>query len=101
MNIDALIKQYHDELYDRVIPFWLDKSQDKEFGGFFTCLNRDGEVFDTDKFLTVDRRHQSGNWEVAWMNKDVRQAIKPVNPGDQKLNFPIKWSNCSIGCAVQ
>ena len=41
------------------------------------------------KFITVDRRHQSGKWEVSWLNKDVRQAIKPLNPGDQKLNFPI------------
>ncbi|MBR2872539.1 MAG: DUF4091 domain-containing protein [Lentisphaeria bacterium] len=41
------------------------------------------------KYITVDRRHQSGKWEVAWLNKDVREAIKPVNPGDVKLNFPI------------
>ena len=56
MQIDALIKQYHDELHDRVIPFWLENSQDKEFGGYFTCLNRDGSVFDTDKFMWLQGR---------------------------------------------
>ena len=41
------------------------------------------------KFIVVDRRHQSGEWQVGWMNKDARETIKPVNPGDVKLNFPI------------
>ena len=41
------------------------------------------------KFLVVDRRHQSGEWQVGWLNKDARETIKPVNPGDIKLNFPI------------
>ena len=56
MQIDALIKQYHDELHERVLPFWLNHSQDKEFGGYFTCLDRDGSVFDTDKFMWLQGR---------------------------------------------
>ncbi|MBR2049286.1 MAG: AGE family epimerase/isomerase, partial [Rikenellaceae bacterium] len=55
-NIDALIQQYHDELHNRVLPFWLEHSQDKEFGGYFTCLDRDGSVFDTDKFMWLQGR---------------------------------------------
>ena len=41
------------------------------------------------KYIIVDRRHQSGNWSVGYLNKDVRENIKPVNPGDTKINFPI------------
>ena len=37
----ALANKYRNELYNNVLPFWLDKSQDLEFGGYFTCLNRD------------------------------------------------------------
>ena len=55
-NIDALIQQYHDELHNRVLPFWLEHSQDKEYGGYFTCLDRDGSVFDTDKFMWLQGR---------------------------------------------
>ena len=51
MDFKRLAEQYKSELLDKVIPFWLNKSQDKEFGGFFTCLERDGSVFDTDKFI--------------------------------------------------
>ena len=56
MQIDALIQQYHDELHNRVLPFWLEHSQDKEYGGYFTCLDRDGSVFDTDKFMWLQGR---------------------------------------------
>lgn len=56
MDIDHLIKQYKSELLDNVIPFWLDKSQDKEYGGYFTCLRGNGDVFDTDKFIWLQAR---------------------------------------------
>ena len=49
-------KQYRDELLESVIPFWMNHSKDQEFGGFYTCLNRKGEVFDTDKFMWLQGR---------------------------------------------
>lgn len=48
--------QYRDELLDSVIPFWMTHSRDSEFGGYFTCLNRRGEVYDTDKFMWLQGR---------------------------------------------
>jgi N-acylglucosamine 2-epimerase len=56
MDFKALEQKYKSELFDRVLPFWLDKSQDKEFGGYFTCLDREGNVFDTDKFIWLQAR---------------------------------------------
>jgi N-acylglucosamine 2-epimerase len=47
IDFKQLAQQYKSELLDRVMPFWMEKSIDKEFGGYFTCLERDGEVFDT------------------------------------------------------
>ena len=55
-NIDELIGQYRSELFDNVLPFWLNKSRDKECGGYFTCLDREGNVFDTDKFVWLQGR---------------------------------------------
>ncbi len=51
-----LALKYRDELLERVLPFWLEKSQDKEYGGYFTCLDRRGGVFDTDKFIWLQGR---------------------------------------------
>lgn len=51
MNFQQLAKKYESELFDNVLPFWLEHSQDKECGGYFSCLDRDGSVYDTDKFI--------------------------------------------------
>ncbi|MFI3258086.1 MAG: AGE family epimerase/isomerase [Spirochaetales bacterium] len=48
--------KYHDALFNDVIPFWLNHSLDKENGGYFSCLDRDGTVFDTDKFMWLQGR---------------------------------------------
>jgi len=56
MDLNQLSLQYKDELLGRVIPFWLNQSQDKEYGGYFTCLDREGKVFDTDKFIWLQGR---------------------------------------------
>lgn len=55
-DFKLLAKQYKKELLDNVMPFWLDKSLDKEYGGYFSCLDREGNVYDTDKFLWMQGR---------------------------------------------
>ena len=47
---------YQNYLLDNVIPFWMKYSGDNEYGGYFTCLDRDGSVFDTDKFIWLQGR---------------------------------------------
>ena len=56
MDAKSLSKLYKDELLNNVLPFWLEKSQDNEYGGYFTCLDRAGNVFDTDKFVWLQGR---------------------------------------------
>ena len=56
----AEIKAYHEiyrkELFDYVVPFWLGHSPDREYGGYLTLLERDGTVFDTDKYAWMQGR---------------------------------------------
>jgi len=40
---------YRDQLLERCLPFWLRHARDREFGGYHTCLNRDGSVYEHDK----------------------------------------------------
>lgn len=47
---------YRDNLLQSVIPFWEKNSPDWEKGGFFTCLDTDGKVYDTDKFIWLQCR---------------------------------------------
>ena len=51
-----LARQYRDALLHDVIPFWIRHSPDREHGGYFTCLARDGSIYDTEKFVWLQAR---------------------------------------------
>ena len=55
-SIDKYESLYRGELLDNVLPFWEQFSLDGECGGYFTCLDRDGRVYDTDKFVWLQGR---------------------------------------------
>ena len=84
MNFQLLAEQYKSELLDKVIPFWLEKSQDKEFGGFFTCLERDGSVFDTDKFIWLQGREV---WMFATLYNKVEKKQEWLDAAIQGAEF--------------
>ena len=58
---------YRDHLLTNIVPFWLDHSIDRECGGYFTCLDRHGDVFDTDKFIWLQARQV---WMFAKLYQD-------------------------------
>lgn len=47
---------YKSTLLEDIIPFWEQYSPDKKFGGYFSCLDRDGRTYDTDKFIWLQGR---------------------------------------------
>ncbi len=53
-------KLYHDTLVNDCLPFCLRHAPDREAGGYFQCLDYDGSVTCTDKFLWSQNR-------VAWV----------------------------------
>jgi N-acylglucosamine 2-epimerase len=67
---------YSKSLTENVIPFWEKNSLDEVDGGYFTCLLRDGTVFDTDKFIWLQAREvwmfskMYNEWEPkdSWLN---------------------------------
>ena len=73
MDRIKLAEIYKNELLHQVIPFWLEKSQDRRYGGYFTCLNREGTVFDTDKFVWLQGRQV---WFFAYMYNHVEKRAE-------------------------
>ena len=69
-DFQKLALQYRDELLESVLPFWLEHSIDEEYGGYFSCLNRDGEVYDTDKFIWLQGREV---WMFAMLYNQVEK----------------------------
>ncbi|PID69514.1 MAG: N-acylglucosamine 2-epimerase, partial [Flavobacteriales bacterium] len=47
---------YKSTLLDDVIPFWENNSIDYKNGGYFTCLDTKGNIYDTDKFIWLQGR---------------------------------------------
>ena len=69
-DFKKLSEQYRNELLNRVVPFWENHSKDKQFGGYFTCLDRLGNVFDTDKFVWLQGREV---WMFSTLYNKVEQ----------------------------
>lgn len=69
-DFKRLAEQYRNELLQKVVPFWENHSKDEEFGGYFTCLDRQGNVFDTDKFIWLQGREV---WMFATLYNKVEQ----------------------------
>lgn len=92
MNTDfkQLSEQYRRELLDKVIPFWLKHSQDKEYGGYFTCLERDGRVFDTDKFVWMQGREV---WMFATLYNKIERRQEWLDCAIQGAEFLKKYGH--------
>ena len=55
-QFESLAELYKTTLLNNVLPFWSQHSVDWEYGGYFTCLDREGNVYDTDKFIWLQNR---------------------------------------------
>lgn len=84
MDFKQLAQLYKSELLDRVLPFWLEKSQDKELGGYFSCLDRDGSVYDTDKFIWLQCREV---WMFAKLYNTVERRQEWLDCAVQGAEF--------------
>jgi len=49
-------KTYRNELLSNILPFWMKYGLDKENGGYFTCVDRDGTLMDSTKSVWFQGR---------------------------------------------
>lgn len=68
--LTAYAARYRDHLTQSVIPFWLKHSIDREHGGQFTCLDRDGSLYDTKKYMWLQGR-------AVWMFSRLYNEFEP------------------------
>ncbi|MFN9950239.1 MAG: AGE family epimerase/isomerase, partial [Bacteroidota bacterium] len=67
-SLKSYAELYRQELTGNILPFWLSHSKDEKNGGFFTCLDRQGKVYDTDKFMWLQGRQV---WCFSYMYKNL------------------------------
>ncbi|XP_013929730.1 PREDICTED: N-acylglucosamine 2-epimerase [Thamnophis sirtalis] len=59
---------------DSVVDFWLRHSHDKEYGGFFTCLDQTGKVYDDLKYVWLQGRQV---WMYSRLYRKVPRFRRP------------------------
>lgn len=91
-NVDfkQISSRYKRELLEKCLPFWLEHSQDKEYGGYFSCLNRDGSVYDTDKFIWLQGREV---WMFAMLYNNVEKNQQWLDCAIQGAEFLKKYGH--------
>jgi len=69
-EMEGLISTYRDGLLNDTLPFWISHAVDREHGGFFTYLDRDGSVVGTDKPIWIQCR-------IAWLFSRLYNEVEP------------------------
>lgn len=68
-TLTAFRQKYEIELFERTIPFWLKNSLDTLNGGYYTCLSRDGAIYDTTKYVWLQGRQ-------VWMLSKLYRCVE-------------------------
>ena len=90
VDFKQISSRYKRELLENCLPFWLEHSQDKEYGGYFSCLNRDGSVYDTDKFIWLQGREV---WMFAMLYNNVEKNQQWLDCAIQGAEFLKKYGH--------
>lgn len=89
-DFKKLALQYRDELLNKVAPFWEKHSKDEQFGGYFTCLDRMGNVYDTDKFIWLQGREV---WMFSTLYNKVEQRPEWLEMAMHGADFLQKYGH--------
>ena len=94
INFKAYANLYKDTLLNNIIPFWENNSIDHKYGGYFTCLDRTGKVYDTDKFMWLQARQI---WTFAMLYNEVEQKKEWLDIAAHGIQFLKKYGRDKEG----
>lgn len=77
VRIEGLLRTYRDGLLEDTLPFWVPACVDREFGGFHFALDRQGNLFETDK----------GVWQQGRFTWLLGTLYSEVEPREQWLEL--------------
>lgn len=93
-DLSSYASEYKSELLNNILPFWLTNSKDEENGGYFTCLNRDGSVYDKDKFIWLQGRQV---WCFSYMYNNVEKKQEWLDMALHGADFLKKFGRDESG----
>lgn len=75
---------YKETLLSNIIPFWELHSLDQKNGGYFTCLDTQGAIYDTDKFIWLQGRQA---WTFSMLYNQVEKKEKWLSIAKSGIEF--------------
>jgi len=93
-DFQHLVKLYKNALIQDAIPFWEKHSLDWEQGGYFTCLDREGKVYDTDKFIWLQNRQL---WTFAMLYNQLEKREDWLQIAHNGANFLSQYGRDADG----
>jgi len=85
---------YRQALLEDIIPFWEKYSPDKQHGGYFSCLDRQGRIYDTDKFIWLQARQA---WVFAMLYNQVDAKESWLEMSKSGIDFLMKYGRSQNG----
>jgi len=85
---------YKKTLLTDIIPFWENHSLDSANGGYFTCLDQQGKVYDTDKFVWLQARQV---WTFSMLHNQVERKASWLQIAKLGAEFLKKYGSDSKG----
>ncbi|MBI3210670.1 MAG: AGE family epimerase/isomerase [Candidatus Solibacter usitatus] len=89
-----LRERYQRNLFDSVIPFWLNHSLDLECGGQLNCLTRDGRVYDSRKYVWMMGR---AVWMFSRLYNQVERRQEWLDAAHSILEFLLRHARDAEG----
>ncbi|NSW92709.1 MAG: AGE family epimerase/isomerase, partial [Firmicutes bacterium] len=93
-RVEQLYEYYKKYLLQNCISFWLKNSLDYEYGGYLTCLDREGKVYNTDKSIWFQGR---GTWIYSKLYNVVEKRQEWIDAAKIGYDFLLKYGFDSDG----
>lgn len=87
-NLSELKKEYLYMLKENIIPFWLKNGLDKKNGGYWTALDRKGNIIDRDKSVWFQGRF---SWVLSTLYTDFEKKEEYLEAAKSGIDFLEKY----------
>ena len=87
-NLTELKKEYLYMLKENIIPFWLKNGLDKKNGGYWTALDRKGNIIDRDKSVWFQGRF---SWILSTLYSDFEKKEEYLDAAKSGIDFLEKY----------
>ncbi|NOX63968.1 MAG: hypothetical protein GXP42_18805 [Chloroflexi bacterium] len=89
-----LLAIHRSELLERVIPFWMPRTIDWEYGGILTCIRDDGRLISTDKYMWSQLR---AIWTFSALYNRIEARPEWLDVARQITTFVCKHGRDELG----